>query len=76
MWENKPHGFDVQDIRLGGVIMRLEHCKDRLLKYINGEIPKIEELEEPTLDANCRKPEDNDSLYFNSWANSVTANVI
>lgn len=47
--ENKPHGFDVQDIRLGGVIMRLNACAARLKKYLAGEEERIEELEEPML---------------------------
>ncbi|MBR3299946.1 MAG: family 20 glycosylhydrolase, partial [Clostridia bacterium] len=74
MIENKPHGFDVQDIRLGGLIKRMEHCKDRLVKYINGEIDKLEELEEEPLDiknrGNCSH------LEFNSWGSSATANIL
>ena len=50
MKENKPHGFDVQDIRLGGMIIRTEHCIKRLEGYVSGKIEKIEELEEATLD--------------------------
>ncbi len=50
MKENKPHGFDVQDIRLGGIIARTEHCKKRIEAYVAGEIEKIEELEGEPLD--------------------------
>ena len=32
--ENKPHGFDIQDIRLGGVVRRIEHCKTKLFCLI------------------------------------------
>ena len=48
MWytDNKPHGFDVQEIRLGGLLFRLKSCKERLQKFANGEIERIEELEE------------------------------
>lgn len=46
---NKPYGFELQDARMGGLARRLEHCKERLLAYVNGEIDRIEELEEPIL---------------------------
>ncbi|MBQ5926383.1 MAG: hypothetical protein IIX01_00490, partial [Clostridia bacterium] len=42
--ENKPFGFEVHDIRLSGVIARLESCKQRLSDYVKGKIPQIEEL--------------------------------
>ncbi len=47
--ENKPQGFEVQDIRFGGLIQRLATCRDRLEQYLSGEIDRIEELEEPVL---------------------------
>lgn len=50
MKDRKPHGFDVQDIRLGGLIQRLEHCKKMLLDYANGKTDKIAEIEEELLD--------------------------
>lgn len=43
--ENKPFGFEIQDIRLGGVIMRAKTCKKRIEAYLNGEIKNMEELE-------------------------------
>lgn len=48
--ENKPFGFDIQDMRLGGLITRTEHCTERLEKYLNCELEKIDELEEKLLD--------------------------
>lgn len=65
-FENKPHGFDVQDIRLGGLIMRLESCRDRLLEFCDDTEKKIPELSEPVLEDERSK----------SWDNIVTANVI
>jgi hypothetical protein len=50
MMENKPHGFDVQDIRIGGAIRRVKHCKKRLEQYLAGELETIAELEEQLLD--------------------------
>ena len=68
MKENKPHGFDVSDIRLGGVMTRLSHCADRLEDYIRGDIDRIEELEEVLLD--MRTPASADygqRKYLNYW---------
>ena len=48
--ENKPHGFDVQEIRIGGLIQRVKSCKNRLNDFVNGKIDKIEELEEEIID--------------------------
>lgn len=74
MIENKPHGFDVQDIRIGGNIKRMTHCKDMLLHFINGELSRIEELEDEPLD--IRNRENGTHLEFNSWSHSVTANLL
>lgn len=51
MWyeNNKPFGGEVLDIRLGGVMSRTKTAKERLEKYLNGEIDRIEELEEKRL---------------------------
>lgn len=48
MWftDSKPHGFDVQDLRLGGVIQRLKANRRRLIEYIDGKVSTIDELEE------------------------------
>lgn len=48
--ENKPQGFDVQDIRLGGLKQRIISCKERLKDYLDGKIDRIPELEEDLLD--------------------------
>lgn len=69
--ENKPHGFDVQDIRIGGLIMRVKSCKRRLERYINGEIFKIAELEEPDL-----KRMNGHFDWHNDWNVIVSPNAI
>ena len=43
--ENKTFGFEVQHARLGGLSLRTDACRRRLLDYVNGKIDKIEELE-------------------------------
>ena len=49
MRENKPHGFDVQDMRLGGLIHRTAACRKRIIDYVNGKTDKIDELCEKIL---------------------------
>jgi len=68
MWmtEKKPHGFDVQDIRLGGLMQRLASCKSRIEEYLRGEAASIPELEEEVLEAQCRRP----------WRFIATCNVM
>lgn len=76
MWENKSHGFDVQDLRLGGLQQRIRHCKMILERYVHGEEQRIEELEEPLLDAYCREGDDAGSICGGMWENVVTTNKI
>ena len=75
--ENKPQGFEVQDIRLGGLIQRVKHCIWRLEEYAAGNIHKIDELEEPVLDFRSTVEQIIPGpVRFNSWARAATANVI
>lgn len=48
--ENKAYGFEVQDIRLGGLKQRLRHCRKRLVEYMEDKTETIAELEEELLD--------------------------
>ena len=66
MSENKPQGFDIQDIRFGGLLQRIESCGGRLLSYCNDEIESIPELDETILQGD----------HGVSWARIVTPNVI
>lgn len=47
--ENKPHGFDVQEIRLGGLLYRLQSCRARLERFLRDGTP-VAELQEELLD--------------------------
>ena len=47
--ENKPFGFEIQEIRLGGLKERLIGCKKRLAEYLSGQIDEIPELAEKLL---------------------------
>lgn len=72
--DNKPFGFEVQDMRLGGLIMRLKHCRGILNDYINGKIEKIEELEQPVLPLSENHTKDA-FIYFNDHIQNITANL-
>lgn len=75
--ENKPHGFDVQDMRLGGLSRRVKHCKERLQEYLDGKLDRIEELEEPVLDPlGDGEKRDAGPIYYNDWKFTISANVI
>lgn len=52
----KPIGFEVQQVRLGGVMLRLKSSRERILQYVNGEIDALIELEyedKPWPDPGC-----------------------
>ena len=49
MCENKACGFDIQHQRFGGLLFRLDACRKRILDYTNGNLDRIEELDEKLL---------------------------
>lgn len=71
MTVNKPHGFDVQDARLGGLICRIKNCRERLCDFADGRIDRIDELEEKLLNHYGNGP-----ISYNSWGGAITANVV
>lgn len=68
--ENKANGFEVHDIRIGGLITRMQSCRDRLADYQAGRIPSIPELDENTLPLIHKK-----ELVY-KWRNMVTPNLL
>ncbi|MBQ8351054.1 MAG: beta-N-acetylhexosaminidase [Clostridia bacterium] len=68
MAENKPHGFDVQDIRLGALRQRIVSCRKILREYLDGEVPGIPELEEEILPYKGHNPR--------VWSSVATVNVL
>lgn len=68
--ENKPHGFDIQDIRLGGLKQRVISCENRIKDYIDGKINVIEELEEELIDLECNLDR------FRSYGKMVSPNIL
>lgn len=66
MKECKPFGFEKHDIRLGGLMRRLSHCRRVLEEYLNGKREAIEELEEDIL-AFDSATKDGHPLNYNDW---------
>lgn len=77
MTENKPNGFEVQDIRLGGLIKRMVHCRKRIEQFLRGELLSIPELDEELLDPFGRgKVYEKQDFCENSWKRLVTVNTL
>lgn len=45
MADAKPFGYELIDLRMGGVITRLDSTRRRLHSYVEGKISRLEELE-------------------------------
>ena len=43
--EKKSFGYELIDLRMGGVITRLDSTRRRLHNYVEGKISRLEELE-------------------------------
>ena len=69
---NKAFGFEVQDIRMGGIKERLNTASLRLTQYISGELAQLEELEQEELPFNHRVSTD----VLNSWRRATSASVM
>lgn len=79
LWEieNKPNGFEVQHIRIGGLIQRLTYCKNKISRYLNAEIDSIPELEINLIDAHGLKNKGEVGFIdFNLWHLNSSVNNI
>lgn len=76
-YDNKPHGFDIQDIRLGGLLMRVRSCKERLKDFYDEKIDRIGELEEKQLDFQGNgEVFGKEHIFMKVWQKSITANIV
>lgn len=46
---NKAFGWEVQELRYGAMILRVDTAIKRVLDYINGDVDRLDELDEPRL---------------------------
>lgn len=78
MKENKGFGFEVFDVRLGGMIGRIETVTELLNDYLDGKIEKIYELEEERLEYFCNRfpAEHTFAPVHGDWATAYTVNLI
>lgn len=70
--ENKPFGFEVQCIRIGGLQKRLEYVRRQLKAYVSGEKERIEELEEKRKAFHYYEENDISKINYNLWHEIVT----
>lgn len=68
--ENSVFGLDVIDLRVGGLIQRVETAAQRIGAYVHGEIPRLEEVEVPLLpfEPDTR----NQDIYVHYWHKMVS----
>ena len=55
MTYHKSFGWEVHDIRYGGLIMRFDTVRETIRQYLAGEIDTIDTLEEERLRFDCRR---------------------
>lgn len=67
--ECKPNGFEKHDIRLGGLMQRVRHCRERLRKYCKGELRSLLELDEGILPYGGNVS--GNSVCYNNWATTA-----
>ena len=72
MKECKNNGYEVLDLRIGGLESRARTAAERIYMYLNGQLERLEELEEKRLTMDCRPNDEigsNESLcspYFST----------
>ena len=74
----KPHGWEVMDLRYGGMKARIETAKARIDAYLAGEIDAIEELEEERLRFDCltgAQTRDSERFHWYRFSQICTAGV-
>ncbi len=75
--ENKVFGYEVLDIRVGGIKARVHTAVSRLERYLAGTLERLEELEEERLYFDCRTDdEENKVMCYNLWMPVASANLI
>jgi hypothetical protein len=68
--DNKMEGFDVHQIRMGGLSFRLDEAKRRIKEYLDGKISRIDEFETELLPLD----ESQGALCYNNFQFLATPN--
>lgn len=76
LWEstNKPNGFEVIEVRLGGVMARLAAAEEKMCAFAAGDTDDIPELTEPSLI--CKRRSDGSIGCTNTMEEIATAGTI
>lgn len=75
--ENKVFGLDVFDLRMGGLLQRIETAVHRLSRYAEGGLDRLPELEEELLTFDGLPDEDGPrAVSANMWHTIATPSVI
>ena len=70
--ENKSFGFEVQTVRIGGLMQRCKDVQQILLDYTKGQIPSIAELEEERKPFHYFEGQSIRELNYNLWTDIVS----
>ncbi len=74
--DNKAYGFEVQDLRLGGLKQRITHSGKLLTDYVSGKIDRLEELEEDVLNVFCDENINGKGVDIRGHRHMFSANVL
>ncbi len=74
--EAKPHGFDVQDIRMGGMIGRMTSCAERLNDYLNGELKELPELNETIISKAICSTQEGGTFFCPTYSKVASVNTM
>ena len=79
MAECKANGYEVLDLRFGGLESRTRTAIRRINLYLAGEIDKLEELDEKRLTIDCRPNDEigDIEVYCNNfWVPAFSASIV
>lgn len=79
MTECKANGYEVLDLRLGGLESRARTAIKRLNLYLDGKIDRLDELEEKRLTIDCRPNDEvgkHEVYCDNFWIPAFSASIV
>ena len=68
----KPFGYELIDLRMGGVITRLDSTRRRLHSYVEGKISRLEELETERIQYFA----EGEPAIENHWQRAVSGQIL
>ncbi len=79
MAECKGNGYEVLDLRIGGLESRTRTSINRIHMYLDGKLDKLEELEEYRLTMDCRPNDEigkHEVMCDNFWIPAFSASIV